>query len=102
MSGCVFDVGVSPAERYLAEHSDGTDPSADVGSANMTGSDAMTSGDNGVVGPPRQPLGPTVWPATFTQTLTGGGLILQPLGARRGFTGVLQTPDGALRLEALP
>ena len=43
-----------------------------------------------------------VWTVTFTETLNAGGLTLRPLGPRRGFTGVLVSPGGALRLEALP
>ncbi len=53
-------------------------------------------------GSPAPPLAPTVWPATFTTPLTGGGWTLRPLGARRGFTGVISAPDGSFTLEALP
>ena len=60
--------------------------------------DAITPDDAGPTPPPTS----GVWAVTFTETLSADGLTLRPLGPRRGFTGVLFSSDGALRLEALP
>ena len=164
ISGCVFDVGISPSERYqqsledvIAGNGDTSpdedvttspdatpdavettdaaqveDASADAGplldaeptedsaSDDTTDEDTIagdaiiedTAGDvvdddsidGGVVDDAGPTTTPTtgVWTVTFTETLNAGGLTLRPLGPRRGFTGVLVSPGGALRLEALP
>ena len=111
LSGC-FDVGIAPSDRTYGDGGsglleDGQDPSGDGGGQLTEDGDGSTSdldggaSDPDTVGPPAPPLGPALWSATFTTPLEGGGLTLQPLGARSGFTGVLKAPGG-LQLEALP
>ena len=97
LTGCVFDVGVSPAA--------GTDfdSQASDGAANNDGMSRGTGDGWSVsVGPAGLPSNSRVWPVTFTNSLSAGGLTLTPLGARAGVSGVLRAPDKSLRLEALP
>ncbi len=75
-----------PADDTLPD--DDTLPEDDTGPIEDVGNEA----------PPTRAIGPV----TFTHTLSVDGLTLRPLGPRHGFTGVLTTSDGALRLEALP
>jgi len=100
LAGCVFDVGVDPATPTDATGGGGSPVDGFGPTADATPGDAAALPDSSA--PAVSVPGPGVWPATFTTTLTGDGLTLQPLGTRRGFTGVLSAPDGSLRLEALP
>lgn len=113
---------VSPPDGSPIDDGAATDPTEDGGpsgdvidkadtpksdSGPTTGADGGGPGDDtGSAPDTAAPAGPlpasALWPVTFTTTLTGDGLTLQPLGSRHGFTGVLSAPDGSLRLEALP
>ena len=111
LSGCAFDTGKAPdqgpratpnatgegADATAEGEGSGSDGSAIDPDGTLIGPDAT---EPTIVGNPPLATGP--WTTTFTTTLQGDGLTLQPLGARRGFTGVLSAPGGALHLEALP
>lgn len=90
----------------------GPNPEPDSGPNPEPDTDPNPEPDSGPTGDSEEtpdtaaPPGPMptrdLWPATFTHTLTGNGLTLQPLGTRHGFSGVLYAPNDTLRLEALP
>ncbi len=122
LSGCAFDTGKAPSQGpYVAPNGSG-ETAADATSSDVDGSDSeslidttQSAGDGDSIGstggptdtvtpttPGGAPLPTVPWTTSFTTTLQGDGLTLQPLGARRGFTGVLSAPDGTLHLEALP
>ena len=100
LPACALDTGIAPSERAAAAAAAQGDAGLGEGEdSNEGGSEAEA-----LLGP----LGGTLsgsqgaWPATYTTTLSGGGLTLQPLGAQRGVSGTLSASDGSLNLEALP
>ena len=97
VDGASPDAAPGDATSDSADGSQSDALSVDAG-GDVSSPDASSPDD--ALAPP--PLAPGVWPVTFTTTVSGGGLTLRPLGARRGFSGTLSASDGSLTLKALP